>query len=317
LGNLLQGPLMAQEIQSKAQPVALTPDGLSLSSFVQGYWRLADWQMTNQQRLDFLKQHIELGITSVDHASIYGSPSCESLFGEALALEPSLRKDIQIVTKCGIHLQAATDSKRVSHYTSSKPQILESVEKSLIGLKTDYLDLLLLHRPDFLLDADEVAEAFNSLRIQGKVRHFGVSNYSPSQFSLLQSRLEFPLATNQLEINPVNLGVIHDGSLDQMQQLRTRPMAWSALAGGRIFTGDTPQLVRLRKVISEIADEIGADSVDQVIYQWILNMPSKPVIIIGSGKIARLKSALNSQKLSLSREQWYRIWVASTGHNVP
>ena len=101
---------------------------------------------------------------------------------------------------------------------------------------------------------------------------------------------------------------------DNLRKLHSKP---TALAGGQIFTGDTPQLVRLRKVISEIADEIGADSVDQVIYQWILNMPSKPIIIIGSGKMARLESALNSQKLTLSREQWYRIWVASTGRNVP
>lgn len=308
---------MAQETHSIAEPACLTPNGLSLSSFVQGYWRLADWRMTQQQRLNFLNQHIELGITSVDHASIYGTPSCESLFGEALALEPSLRANIQIVTKCGIHLETDSNTKTVSHYTSTKPQILESVEKSLSRLNTDYVDLLLLHRPDFLLDADQVAEAFNILRSQGKVCHFGVSNYSPSQFSLLQSRLDFPLETNQLEINPVNLSAIHDGSLDQMQQLRSRPMAWSALAGGQIFSGKTPQLNRLREVVTDIAHEIGTNSIEQVVYQWILNLPSKPLIIIGSGKIERVQSAINSQNLSLSREQWYRIWVASSGHNVP
>ena len=308
---------MGQEIQSKAHPVNLTPNGMSVSSFVQGYWRLADWQMTKQQRLEFLKQHLDLGISSVDHASIYGSPSCEILFGEALALQPSLREDLEIITKCGIHLESDSQAKTVSHYTSSKGQILQSVEQSLSRLKTDYIDLLLLHRPDFLMQADQVAEAFNTLLTQGKVRHFGVSNYSPSQFSLLQSRLKFPLATNQIEINPLNMHTIHDGTLDQMQQLRTRPMAWSALAGGQIFSGKTQQLKRLRQVISDIAEEIGASSIDQVVYQWILRLPSKPIVIVGSGKIDRVQSALNAQTLSLSREQWYRIWVASTGHNVP
>lgn len=177
--------------------------------------------------------------------------------------------------------------------------------------------MLLIHRPDALMDADEVDHAFSSLKDQGKVLHFGVSNFTPSQFSLLQSRLDFQLVTNQVEINPINFGVVDDGTLDLLQQLRIRPMAWSCLAGGELFNGQTEQAVRLRAELLAIAQEVGAESVDQVIYAWVRQLPSKPLAIIGSGKIERVRSALASQKIQLTREQWYRIWVASKGHGVP
>jgi predicted oxidoreductase len=299
------------------EKVLVCPAGPNLSRFVQGYWRLADWHLTPQQRLSFVKQHLELGITSVDHASIYGSPCCEELFGEALAIDSAIRPQLQIVSKCGIYLENDKTTQQVSHYTSSKSSIIQSVEKSLTRLKTDYLDLLLLHRPDFLLNADEVSEAFVALRDAGKVNYFGVSNYSSSQFSLLQSRLDFPLVTNQVEINPLNMNALEDGTLDQMQQLRIRPMAWSVLAGGRLTSEQGAQVVRLKKTLVEVCKEIGADSIEQVMTRWVLELPSQPLVIFGTGKIKRIRSGLNSLQLNLSREQWYRIWVAAKGHSVP
>lgn len=298
--------------------VTIASQGPEFSELVQGYWRLGEWGMTAQERLTFLKQHLELGITTVDHADIYGNYECEQLFGEALALEPSLREQLQIVTKCDIKLCSAKFPKRkINHYDTSAAHIYQSVNNSLERLHVNEIDVLLIHRPDVLMDADEVAEAFTELHKVGKVKHFGVSNFSPAQFELLQSRLGKPLVTNQVEINPLNFDVAHDGTLDQMQMLRTRPMAWSCLGGGAIFNGDSEQAQRVRAVLEELREELGAESIDQVIYAWVRALPSKPLPIIGSGKIERVQAAVDALDLTLSREQWYRVWVASKGHGVP
>ncbi|EIA0833421.1 aldo/keto reductase [Vibrio parahaemolyticus] len=298
--------------------VVTAPNGPEFSELVQGYWRAADWGMTAQERLSFLKQHIELGITTVDHADIYGNYECEALFGEALALDKSVRDQIQIVTKCDINLCGdKTPERKINHYDTSSAHIYQSVNNSLERLNVDEIDVLLIHRPDVLMDADEVAEAFTELHKVGKVKHFGVSNFTPRQFELLQSRLGKPLVTNQVEINPLNFEVAHDGTLDQMQMLRMRPMAWSCLGGGSIFNGESEQAIRVRNELEAIREEVGATSIDQVIYAWVRRLPSKPIPIIGSGKIERVQTAVNALNIELTREQWYRVWVASKGHGVP
>ncbi len=239
--------------QATVQKVTMAQQGPELSELVQGYWRLAEWNMTPQQRLTFLKQHIELGISTVDHADIYGNYQCETLFGEALALEPSLREQIEIVTKCDIKLCSDRfPERKINHYDTSAAHIYQSVNHSLERLGVNEIDVLLIHRPDVLMNADEVAEAFSELHKGGKVKHFGVSNFSPAQFDLLQSRLGKLLVTNQVEINPLNFDVAHEGTLDQLQRLRIRPMAWSCLGGGAIFSGQTEQTQRVRAVLEEI-----------------------------------------------------------------
>lgn len=298
--------------------VTMAPNGPEFSELVQGYWRLVDWNMSAQERLTFLKQHIELGVTTVDHADIYGNYECDRLFGEAVALDKSVRDQIEIVTKCNIMLCGdKTPQRKVNHYNSSKEHIIASAENSLKNLQVDNIDVLLLHRADVLMNADEVAEAFAQLKADGKVNHFGVSNFTPRGFELLQSRLEAPLVTNQVEINPLNFEVAHDGTLDLMQMLRTRPMAWSCLGGGSIFTGSTEQAKRVRDELEALKEEIGATSIDQVIYAWVRKLPSNPLAIIGSGKIERVEAAVDSLKLELTNEQWYRVWIASKGHGVP
>ncbi|MDV5167779.1 aldo/keto reductase family oxidoreductase [Photobacterium rosenbergii] len=298
--------------------VELTPNGQQFSELVQGYWRLADWHMSPQERLSFLKQHIELGITTVDHADIYGGYTCEQLFGEALAIDPSVCEQIEIVTKCDINLCSdLVPERKINHYDTSKQHIVNSVNNSLSRLNVENIDVLLIHRPDVLMDADEVAEAFAELKQQGKVNHFGVSNFTPSQFELLQSRLDAPLVTNQVEINPLNFEVAHDGTLDQLQMKRVKPMAWSCLGGGAIFSGQSEQQVRVRNELEAIREEVGAESIDQVIYAWVRRLPSNPLPIIGSGKIERVQTAVDALNITLTREQWYRVWVASKGHGVP
>jgi len=300
----------------------MAPQGPEFSEIVQGYWRMGDWNRSAQEHLSFLKQHIELGITTVDHAHVYGnSPSCEELFGKALSLDANLRDKIQIVSKCGIEL--IDNAEQVNHYNSTPAAITKSVETSLTRLDIDSLDVLLLHRPDWLMDVDAVADCFQRLQQAGKVQHFGVSNFTRSQFSLLQSRLESPLVTNQVEVNPLNMGTINDGTLDQLQQHRVRPMAWSCLAGGRVFSETSEQIHRLKHCLERVAKELSEQvsiapiSIDQVLYAWVMALPSKPVVIAGSGNIERLKSAVDALKLKLSNEQWYRIWVAANGHGVP
>lgn len=296
--------------------VIMAPQGPKFSKFVQGYWRLGAWGFTAQQRLSFLNSHVELGITTVDNAAIYGDS--EQLFGEALKLDSSMRDNIEIVSKFGINGVAPNvTNNRVSHYDSSKEAIILSTENSLKRLGVEHLDALLVHRPDFLMDADEVAEAFELLSQSGKVKHFGVSNFTSSQFELLQSRLTKPLITNQVEINPLNFTVFEDGTTDKLQQLRVRPMAWSCLAGGNIFTKDNDKTIRLRSTLNELMIELGASSIEQIIYAWLLKHPSNAVALLGSSNISRIKEAIGALTLVMNAEQWYRVWVAAKGYGVP
>ncbi|UFM71442.1 aldo/keto reductase family oxidoreductase [Leclercia adecarboxylata] len=296
------------------QRITLAPQGPEFSRFVMGYWRLMDWNMSAQQLVSFIEEHLDLGVTTVDHADIYGGYQCEAAFGEALKRSPALRQRMEIVTKCGIATTAKAEH-ALGHYITDRDHIISSAEQSLTNLATDYLDLLLIHRPDPLMDADEVAEAFLALHQSGKVRNFGVSNFTPAQFALLQSRLPFTLATNQVEISPVHQPLLLDGTLDQLQQLRIRPMAWSCLGGGRLFNDEAFQ--PLRDELAQVAQELNAETIEQVVYAWILRLPSQPLPIIGSGKIERVRSALAAEQLAMTRQQWFRIRKAALGYDVP
>lgn len=296
------------------QRITLAPQGPEFSRFVMGYWRLMDWNMSAQQLVSFIEEHLDLGVTTVDHADIYGGYQCEAAFGEALKRSPALRQRMEIVTKCGIATTAKAEH-ALGHYITDRDHIISSAEQSLTNLATDYLDLLLIHRPDPLMDADEVAEAFLALHQSGKVRNFGVSNFTPAQFALLQSRLPFTLATNQVEISPVHQPLLLDGTLDQLQQLRIRPMAWSCLGGGRLFNDEAFQ--PLRDELAQVAQELNAETIEQVVYAWNLRLPSQPLPIIGSGKIERVRSALAAEQLAMTRQQWFRIRKAALGYDVP
>jgi predicted oxidoreductase len=290
------------------------PPGARILPFCDGLLAPDGLEYVPLQLASFIEEHIDLGVTTVDHADIYGGYQCEAAFGEALKLVPALRDRMEIVTKCGIATTAKPEH-ALGHYITDSAHIIKSAEQSLVNLATDRIDLLLIHRPDPLMDADEVAEAFLNLHQSGKVRHFGVSNFTPAQFALLQSRLPFTLATNQVEISPVHQPLLLDGTLDQLQQLRIRPMAWSCLGGGRLFNDDEFQ--PLRNELETIARELNAESIEQVVYAWILRLPSKPLPIIGSGKIERVRSALAAEELQMTRQQWFRIRKAALGYDVP
>jgi len=294
--------------------LALHAQGPTFSRLIMGYWRLMEWQLSPAALLDLMKYHLDLGVTTIDHADIYGGYQCEEAFGHALRLEPSLRDRMEIVSKCGIALTAKPEH-ALNHYNTGKAHIIASAEDSLRKLATDHLDLLLIHRPDPLMDADEVADAFISLKQAGKVKHLGVSNFSARQFELLQSRLPFPLVTNQLEISPLNQSTTLDGTLDLCQQLRIKPMAWSCLGGGRLFDGQ--EYAPLRAELEQIRHEVGAQNIEQLEYAWVMMLPSQPLPLIGSGKRERIAAAVAAESIALTRQQWFRIRKAALGYDVP
>ncbi|MDF2390673.1 oxidoreductase [Aeromonas sp. 2MA4] len=294
--------------------LALHAQGPTFSRLIMGYWRLMEWQLSPAALLDLMKYHLDLGVTTIDHADIYGGYQCEEAFGHALRLEPSLRDRMEIVSKCGIALTAKPEH-ALNHYNTGKAHIIASAEDSLRKLATDHLDLLLIHRPDPLMDADEVADAFISLKQAGKVKHLGVSNFSARQFELLQSRLPFPLVTNQLEISPLNQSTTLDGTLDLCQQLRIKPMAWSCLGGGRLFDGQ--EYAPLRTELEQIRHEVGAQNIEQLVYAWVMMLPSQPLPLIGSGKRERIAAAVAAESIALTRQQWFRIRKAALGYDVP
>ena len=299
------------------EKIKLSQD-LSVSRIVHGHMRLVDWNMSNKEILKLTNQVIELGVTTIDQADIYGDFSCEEKLGEVLGLDKSLRSKIEIVTKCGIKFPALNRPQYKSHiYDTSFKHILKSVDTSLKNFNTDYIDLLLIHRPDPLMNPYEVAEAYNKLKQYGKVLNFGVSNFTPSQFNMLQSFLDFKLVTNQIEISPLHLDSFTDGSLDLMIEKRISPMAWSPLGGGNLFYGNDEKTIRVRNAINKVKYELNADSIEQVVYAWLLMHPSNIIPIVGSSNIDRIKSIANSLNLKLTKEQWFEIYVASRGVDIP
>ncbi len=287
---------------------------MQLSPIVAGLWRLNQWQLDTPALVRWIEQALDLGITSFDHADIYGGYTVEAQFGQALAATPGLRARMQLVTKCGIKL---TSPQRPAHalksYDSSRAHVLASVDASLRALHTDHIELLLLHRPDLLMNPDELADTFHQLRAAGKVAHFGVSNHSPGQLALLHRR--HPLATNQIEFSPLQMKALADGTLEQALDLGLRPMIWSPLGGGRLFSGQDEQAQRVRAVLQALGEQHGV-SAAVIAYAWILRHPSRPIPVTGTQRIAALREAMASLEVNLSAEDWYRVWQASVGHEV-
>lgn len=255
----------------------------------------------------------------MDHADIYGNYTCESLFGDALALTPNLREKIEIVTKCGIILPNDQIAKNTGHrYDQSYDHIIESVDKSLLNLKTDYIDTLLIHRPSPLMDPDEVTRAVMHLVEQGKIKAFGVSNFKCNQYELLNESLKKEMShisVNQVEVSPYQLENIEDCTLNRMLQHDVKVMAWSPLAGGKLFDQTDEKARRIMSVIQPLAEKYNV-SVSTVIYSWLLRLPSKVMPIVGSSKIERVDEAVNATKLQLTDQEWFDIYVASRGEDI-
>lgn len=282
-----------------------------------GLMNLAQWQLSREATGAWIERCLDLGVTVFDHADIYGGYTCEALFGAALAAKPSLRQRMRIVSKCGIKLVSPNrPAHHIKHYDSSRAHIIAAVDSSLRALATDHIDVLLIHRPDPLMDADETAAALAALREAGKVLHVGVSNFKSSQIDLLASRLEFPLIANQIRFSALAVDALFDGTLDQCQRLGMAPMAWSPLGGGSMLHDPSDRAVRLRAALEGVGRELGDASVDQVALAWIIAHPARIVPVLGTGNLQRIESAVRAAALQLDRQQWYRILAASMGHDV-
>ncbi len=290
-------------------------DDLSFSRIIQGFWRLSNWGQTPSETLKFMNNCIELGITTFDTADIYMS---ETYQREAMKLDKTIRNKIEIVTKCGIKppIEGLFKDVKTPHYNSTKDHIINSVDNSLIRLGVDNIDVVLIHRPDYLMDPSEVAEAFNEIKKAGKVREFGVSNFTSSQFNLLASYYDGKLVTNQIEISPLTVSAFEDGSIDNAMINHSSLMAWSPLAGGKLFKDDCEQAMRVRASLNELKEKYSVSSIDQIAYSWLLKHPAKIMPIVGTSKISRVKQATSALNINLSHEDWYYILESSLGRSV-
>lgn len=297
----------------------IAPHAPEMSAMAYGCWRLADDPKGKdvarvRAKIDAC---LEAGITTFDHADIYGLYTCEGLFGKALSEAPELRDEMEIITKCGIRVPCdALPGVSTKHYAATSENIVKCVDRSLSELHTDRIDLLLIHRPDWLTSAEDTAKGLTHVMESGKVKSVGVSNYSTHQYQLLAHYLDNPPATNQVEIHLLHMDAIYDGTLDQCQALGVHPQAWSPLAGGRLITSDDEDCVRTRDALERIASEYDATA-DQIALAWVNALPSKPQLIIGTNTISRIASAAQAESIELQREHWFELWMAARGRSIP
>lgn len=291
---------------------------LQLSPVIAGCMKWGQWgarfsPIQYRQMIEFcLEQHI----TSFDHADIYGDYTVEEEFGNALKQKSSLRRQMQLITKCGIRrLTPHRPENKIHSYDTSKAHIVKSVERSLQNFHTDFLDLLLIHRPDPLMHPHEIAEAFTQLKQQGKVLHFGVSNFTPSQLDMMKKA--FPIEYNQLEISVIHLPPFHDGTLDKCLEHGIQPMAWGPLGSGRLFLNEEEERnKRILSVAQRLAEKYHATP-DQILLAFLFRHPAAIIPVIGSTQPERLKNAFAASQLTIEREEWFMLWRASTGHEIP
>ncbi len=275
-------------------------------------WGLWGKQLKKAEMIDLMYHCIANQITTFDHADIYGAYSTETDFGNAFAESGIQREHIQLISKCGIQYMCDNRTNKVKHYNYSKDYIIWSAETSLSNLKTDYLDLLLLHRPSPLMQPDEIAEAISILKQQGKIKGFGVSNFTPSQVALISKNVE--ISVNQIEFSLTQHSAMHDGTLDDMVLNSIQPMAWSPL--GITFKDSTEQTQRIKKQLDELKETYNATD-DQLLLAWILKHPSKIHPVIGTTSKERITNASKALTIDLDLEDWFLMLVASQGHKVP
>lgn len=299
------------------EKIKLSPT-LEVSRFALGFWRLNKWGMSSVALLQFVETVLDTGITTFDHANIYGDYSCEALFGEAIKHKPALRHKMQLITKCGIKLPSSKfPQRKINYYDTGYAHILESVEQSLKNFHTDYLDLLLIHRPDPLMNPAETARAFEELHRSGKVLHFGVSNFLPADMEMLQAHLSLPLITNQIEISPSQLGHFRNGNMACFLQKEMHPMAWSPLAGGKLLHPEDEEDRRIHRKLSELAQRKGTESIAALVFAWLLKHPAGIIPVLGTGKLHHIQEASEAFNIILSTEEWFEIYEAGLGHRVP
>jgi predicted oxidoreductase len=285
------------------------------SKVIAGMMTWGKWgaQFSKKEMIDRMHCCLDNGINTFDHADIYGDYTTEIDFGNAFAESGIARDSITLISKCGIQYLGETRSyNRINHYNYSKDYIIWSAEESLKHLKTEYLDLLLLHRPSPLMHPETIAEAVSVLKKQGKIKDFGVSNFTPSQMDLLSQSVE--ISVNQIEFSLTQHTAMHNGTLDHMLLKNCKPMAWSPL--GTVFKEDTEQNRRIHKQLGDLMDKYNATE-DQLLLAWILKHPAGIRPVIGTTNKERISNARKAEAIDLDLEDWFLILVASQGFRVP
>ncbi|MBJ7880916.1 aldo/keto reductase [Gelidibacter salicanalis] len=261
------------------------------------------------EMMQFCMEH---GVTSFDNADIYGGYTTEADFGKAFTQSGIKRESMQLISKCGIQHLSGGRNNKVGHYNYDKDYILWSVETSLKQLQTEYLDVLLLHRPSPLMHPDEISEAIQILKQQGKIKSFGVSNFTPSQVDLIAKNVA--VEVNQIEFSLTQHEAMFDGTLDQMMIKDMTPMAWSPL--GTVFKDDTEQTRRIHKQLGELRDKYKATE-GQLLLAWILKHPSKIHPVVGTTTQSRILNAVKALEIDLELEDWFLMLVAGQGQAMP
>jgi len=299
--------------------IRLAPQGPEFSRLIHGTWRILDDPSATSQDINRrLNECVALGMTTLDTAEIYGLYDVEAALGKAFALSPGLRDKMQIVTKAGIYVPCHYHpDRKTAFYNATSARLVKSLEKSLRFLGTDHVELMLVHRPDWLTPASDTAAGLNQLVRDGKIHHAGVSNYNVHQYQLLNGYMEKPLVTNQVEFHLLHMDPIYDGVFDQLQGQQVIPMAWSPLAKGRLFDPADEAAERIRQTAKALAPKYNNASLEQLAYAWIMAHPSKPTVITGTNKIERLQAAAQSEEIQLEREDWYALWEAAQGRRIP
>lgn len=275
-------------------------------------WGAWGKKLSKQEMITLMKQCLETGVTTFDHADIYGGYGNEEEFGNAYASSKIPREDIQLITKCGIQYLTKARDNKVKHYEYSEEYIIWSAERSLEKLCTDYVDLLLLHRPSPLMDPEPIARAVEQLLKSGKIRSFGVSNFTPSQIAMLETAL--PVEANQVECSLTAEGVMYDGTLDDCIANKRLAMAWSPL--GSYFREDNEKTKRIREALQPMKVRYSA-SEDQLILAWLMKHPAKIHPVVGTSNAGRIADSLRAAEISMDLEDWFILLQASQGHEVP
>lgn len=286
----------------------------NFSKIIAGAMTWGSWgkQFSKTEIIKLTNHCVDNQITTFDHADIYGGYTTETDFGNAFAESGIKRETIQLISKCGIQYISENRNNKVKHYNYSKDYIIWSAEESLKNLKTDYLDLFLLHRPSPLMQPDDIVEAVSILKQQGKIKAFGVSNFTNSQVDLISKSID--VSVNQIEFSLTQHNAMHDGTLDYMMLNNIIPMAWSPL--GYVFKDDNEQTRRIHKQLGELMSKYNATE-DQLLLAWIMMHPANIHPVVGTTDYKRITNATKAIQIKLELEDWFLILVACQGHKVP
>lgn len=284
------------------------------SRIISGTMTWGAWgaQMSTSQMQAQIEKYFALGITTFDHADIYGGYTTEAEFGAGFSQSNVAREEVQFITKCGIQMPCQARPLPVKHYDYSAQHIQKSVENSLSALNTDYIDLLLLHRPSPLLDVEIVTETIQKLQRQGKIKAFGVSNFTPSQIALLEK--EIKVSWNQIECSLTHEIPMFDGTLDFMATQSIGAMSWSPL--GSYFKENNSQTARIKKCMNSLCEKYNC-SEDQLLLSWLVTHPSKIYPVVGTISIQRIENAIGALRIEIELTDWFLLLEASQGNEVP